>query len=105
MVNEFKTGNNLRDVPSKQSTLKPESNTQQELAQFKSVSFFLERTAETIKRTTALIQELESEVARLKYELMATENEYKNLTHMNQDLEISMSGGDDLKRTARSDDK
>ncbi len=71
-----------------------------ELAQYKSVSFFLERTSETIKRTTDLIQELESEVARLKYELMATENEYRNLQHMNQDLEKRLMGGNDLQESS-----
>ena len=70
------------------------------VAQYKSISFFLERTSESIKRTTSMIQELESEVGRLRYELMATENEYKNLQHMCQDLELNL-----IKRSSEKDIK
>jgi hypothetical protein len=52
---------------------------------YKNLLFFLESTSESICKTAALIQQLESEVARLKYELMAAENEYKNLRHAADD--------------------
>jgi hypothetical protein len=58
---------------------------------YKNLLFFLERTAESIHKTTVIVQQLESEVARLKYEVMATENEYKNLRHMADDLELNLS--------------
>lgn len=63
---------------------------------YKSLSFFLERTAESIYKTTVIVQQLESEVARLKYEVMATENEYKNLCSLASDLEIASSKSTDL---------
>ena len=62
---------------------------------YKNLSFFLERTSESIRRTTVMIQQLESEVARLKYEVMATENEYRNLRHIADDLELSFSKSSD----------
>lgn len=62
---------------------------------YQSLSFFLERTAESIRRTTVMIQQLESEVARLRYEVMATENEYKNLRHIADDLELALSKSND----------
>lgn len=93
MINEHK--NREVEKVSDRLSVEESSTRGKELAQFKSVAFFLERTAESIKRTTAMVQELESEVARLRYELMATENEYKNLQHMNQDLEMRLMGGSD----------
>ena len=56
---------------------------------YKSFSFFLERMAESVHRTTVTIHQLESEVSRLKYEIMAMENEYKNLCERAADLETS----------------
>lgn len=60
-------------------------------ADYKNLTFFLERTSESIRRATGMIQQLESEVGRLKYELMATENEYKNLKHVADDLDLELS--------------
>ena len=57
---------------------------------YKTLSFFLEKTSETIHKTTVMIQQLESEVARLRYEVMATENEYKNLKLISEDLELKV---------------
>ncbi|UNM06683.1 MAG: hypothetical protein H6925_03225 [Holosporaceae bacterium] len=96
----YKTQNIREVTPEQTSPLQSGLPANKEIVQYKSVSFFLERTAETIKRTTDLIQELESEVARLKYELMATENEYKNLQHMNQDFEKRLMGGNDLQESS-----
>lgn len=70
-----------------QSPFVDEVSRQVEITQLQGVSFFLERTSESIKRATSIIQELESEISRLRYELMATENEYKNLVHANEEFE------------------
>ncbi|MFN7662873.1 MAG: hypothetical protein ACK5PQ_04040 [Alphaproteobacteria bacterium] len=60
-------------------------------ADYKNLTFFLERTSESIRRASSMIQQLESEVGRLKYELMATENEYKNLKHVAHDFEAELT--------------
>lgn len=84
MVKEKKT---YIDKEKTQSPFVDEVSRQVEIAQLQGVSFFLERTSESIKRATSIIQELESEISRLRYELMATENEYKNLLHANEEFE------------------
>jgi hypothetical protein len=70
-------------------------------ANYKSLAFFLERTSESIHRTTVMIQQLESEVTRLKYEVMATENEYKNLTYIANDLELKASKTESLSQSSK----
>jgi hypothetical protein len=43
---------------------------------------FLETASVSIHDLNMLVQQLESEVVRLKYEVMASENEYKNLCRL-----------------------
>ena len=74
------------------------------LREYENLSFFLARTSETIHKTTVMIQQLESEVSRLKYEIMATENEYKNLRHASDDLEMKILKAASSRETGRSSD-
>lgn len=89
MSEKLKINQLAENVPTMTSLEKDIDNSHQ--YDYKSLAFFLERTAESIHRTTVMIQQLESEVARLKYEVIATENEYKNLRYVASDLEQKKS--------------
>lgn len=57
---------------------------------YKSLAFFVERTEEAIQRSTALIIQLDAEITRLRYEVTAMQNEYKNIKMVLADRDESL---------------
>ena len=68
----------------KEVTLNPSHN-------YRDFLSFLSRTSGSIYKTTVMIQQLECEITRLKCEIVATENEYKNLRQAADDASLFLT--------------